>query len=83
MSDGAEVQGIVIGQSLQLDSANAVAAVTATAIEDAAACGGTYAAAEVNALRTEIVALNARSVLQTAAINALLVELKGNGLIKA
>lgn len=37
-----------------------IAAVTATAITDAASPGGSYVQAEVVALRTEIVALNAR-----------------------
>ncbi len=56
-----EVQGTVIGQSLQLDSATAVA--------NAAECGATYAQAEVNAIVTQF--------------NALLAELRSNGMIKS
>lgn len=50
----------------------AVADVLATAIADAASPGATYVQAEVVALRTEIVALNARQVLMIAAVNEML-----------
>ena len=59
----------------------AIADVTATAISDAASPGSSYVQAEVVALRTEIVALNARLALAVTAVNAMLAVLRDAELI--
>lgn len=61
----------------------AIADVTATAISDAASPGATYVQAEVVALRTEIVALNARLALVVVALNGALAVLRDAELIPA
>lgn len=59
----------------------AVADVTATAIADAASPGSSYVQAEVVALRTQLVALNARLASNVAATNAVLDVLRDAGLL--
>jgi hypothetical protein len=61
----------------------AIADVTATAISDAASPGASYTQAEVVAMRTEIVALNARLALAVAAVNEVLDVLRDAELIPA
>ena len=53
-----------------------IAAVTATAISDAASPGASYVQAEVVAIRTEVVALNARLQDLTVKFNSVLDTLK-------
>ncbi len=60
-----------------------IAAVTATAISDAASPGGSYTQAEVVAIRTEVVALNARLQDVTTKFNLVLEVLKEAELIPA
>lgn len=59
----------------------AIPDVTATAITDAGSPGATYVQAEAVAVRTEVVALNARLALTVAAVNNMLAVLRDAELI--
>jgi hypothetical protein len=61
----------------------AIADVTATTINDAASPGGSYVQAEVVAMRTELVAINARLALAVTALNGVLATLRDAELIPA
>lgn len=77
----AEVAEAVDAQMRRTSDNAAIAAVTATAIPDAASAGGTYVQAEINAIRDEVVALNARLALTVAALNSALEVLREAELI--
>jgi hypothetical protein len=76
-----QVDEAIDSQMRRTSSHAAIADVTATAITDAASPGSSYVQAEVVALRTEIVALNARLALAVAACNAMLAVLRDAELI--
>jgi hypothetical protein len=78
-----QVDDAINAQMRRTSSHAAIANVTATAISDAAAVGGTYSQSEVNALRTELVAVNARLALTVAALNNALQVLRDAELIPA
>lgn len=78
-----EVAEAVDAQMARTSDNAAIAAVTATAIPDAAEAGGTYAQAEVNAIRDEVVALNARLADTVAKFNLVLEVLREAELIPA
>lgn len=72
----AETAEAVDAQMRRTSDNATIAAVTATAITDAASPGSSYVQAEVVALRTEIVALNARQAEIIAKFNLVLDTLK-------
>lgn len=76
-----EVAEAVDAQMARTSDNAAIAAVTATAIPDAASAGATYVQAEVNAIRDEVVALNARLALAVTALNLALEVLREAELI--
>lgn len=76
-----EVDAAVDDQLARTSSHAAIADVTATAISDAASPGSSYVQAEVVALRTEIVALNARLAEAVGAVNEILDVLRDAELI--
>lgn len=77
----AQVDRAVDAQLRRTSDHGVVADVTATAIPDAASPGATYDQTEVVALRTELVAVNARLALAVAATNAVLDVLRDAELI--
>ncbi len=77
----AEVDAAIDEQMERTSTHAAIADVTATAITDAASPGSSYNQAEVVALRTELVALNARLALVVASHNAVLAVLRDAELI--
>ena len=77
----AQVDAAIDDQMQRTSTHAAIADVTATAISDAAAVGATYNQTEVNAIRTEVVALNARLALTVAALNNALAVLRDAELI--
>ncbi len=78
-----EVAEAVDAQMERTSDNAAIAAVTATAIPDAAAAGSSYVQAEVNAIRDEVVALNARLADTVAKLNLALEVLREAELIPA
>lgn len=76
-----DVAEAIDAQMRRTSSEGTIATVTATAIPDAASPGATYDQTEVVALRTEIVALNARLALAVAALNNVLDVLRDAELI--
>lgn len=76
-----EVDHAIDAQMRRTSTHAAIADVTATPISDAASVGGTYSQSEVNALRTELVAVNARLALAVAALNGVLAVLRDAELI--
>ena len=68
----AAVAGAIDDQLARTSDNATIAAVTATAITDAASPGGSYVQAEVVAIRTEVVALNARLQDLTTKFNLVL-----------
>ena len=77
----ANVDEAIDDQMKRTSTHAAIADVTATAISDAASPGSSYVQAEVVALRTELVALNARLVLAVTALNGVLSVLRDAELI--
>lgn len=76
-----DVDEAIDSQMRRTSSHAAIADVTATAISDAAAVGSSYSQAEVNALQTELVAVNARLALVVTALNGVLAVLRDAELI--
>ena len=76
-----KVDEAVDAQMRRTSSHAAIADVPATPISDAASPGSSYVQAEVVALRTEIVALNARLALVVTALNDVLAVLRDAELI--
>lgn len=79
----AEVDAAIDDQLARTSTHVAIASVTATSISDAASPGSSYTQAEVVALRTELVAVNARLAATVAALNNVLVVLRDAELIPA
>lgn len=77
----ARVARAVDAQMRRTSNNAAIAAVTATAISDAASPGASYVQAEVVALRTEIVAINARLAEAVTKLNLALEVLREAELI--
>lgn len=77
----AEVAEAIDAQMRRTSDNAAIPAVTATAIDDAPEVGGTYAQAEVNAVRDQLVAVNARLAATVAALNLALEVLREAELI--
>lgn len=77
----AEVDAAVDDQLARTSSQAAIANVTATAISDAASPGASYVQAEEVAIRTEVVALNARLQDLTVKFNQVLGVLRDAELI--
>lgn len=76
-----QVDEAIDAQMRRTSTHAAIADVTATPISDAASVGGTYSQSEVNALRTELVAVNARLALAVTALNGVLAVLRDAELI--
>lgn len=76
-----DVDEAIDSQMRRTSTHAAIADVTATAISDAASPGASYVQAEVVALRTEIVALNARQAEMIGKVNDMLAVLRDAELI--
>lgn len=78
-----QVDAAIDDQLKRTSTHAAIPNVTATTINDAASPGSSYTQAEVVAMRTELVAVNARLAATVAALNGVLAVLRDAELIPA